>query len=440
MTTIRIPERSVPVLAEADVVVCGGGPAGIAAALAAKRTGCSVALLEQSGTLGGMGTAGLVPAIIVMDDGERVLATGICREVVDELARRMGEKPNYHWQNIQPEFLKAVYDDQVTAAGIELYLGLAVIDALTENGRVSAVVVATRHGLKAVRGRVFVDATGDGNLSAWAGAAFDLGDAEGQTMSPSLCVQYAGVDWDAYRQGVAEGNSDRAVWHRSMDAGTAPVPERHFVGFFRTGTAIGTGNLGHIYGINGLDEHDITRGYIEGRQIARKMHRFYRERVPGFANSELVNTASLLSVRETRRVRGDYQLCYEDYLQRASFPDEIGRFAYPIDIHSSSANPAEQEEVERRLEATRLRKGESYGIPYRALIPQGLSNLLVAGRCLSCDREVQSSLRVMPGCFITGQAAGCAAALATGCGGETRRVITGELQNLLRRQGAIVAE
>jgi hypothetical protein len=133
-------------------------------------------------------------------------------------------------------------------------------------------------------------------------------------------------------------------------------------------------------------------------------------------------------------------LCYEDYLQRASFPDEIGRFAYPIDIHSSSANPAEQEEVERRLEATRLRKGESYGIPYRALIPQGLSNLLVAGRCLSCDREVQSSLRVMPGCFITGQAAGCAAALATGCGGETRRVITGELQNLLRRQGAIVAE
>ena len=440
MATMRIPERGVPVLTETDVVVCGGGPAGIAAALAAKRAGRSVTLLEQSGSLGGMGTSGLVPAIIGMDDGERVLATGICREVVDELARRMGERPNYHWQNIQPEFLKAVYDDQVTAAGIDLYLGLAVVDALTENGRVAAVVVATRRGLKAVRGRVFVDATGDGNLSAWAGAPFDLGDAEGRTMSPSLCVQYAGVDWEAYRAGAATGNSDRTVWHRLMDAGAAPVPERHFVGFFRTGTAIGTGNLGHIYGINGLDESDITRGYVEGRQIARKMHRFYRERVPGFADSELVETASLLSVRETRRIRGDYQLCHDDYLRRASFPDEIGRFAYPIDIHASSSNPAEQEEVERRLAATRLRQGESYGIPYRALLPQGLTNLLVAGRCLSCDREMQSSLRVMPGCFITGQAAGCAAALAIDRGGETRQVVTGELQDLLRRQGTMVAE
>lgn len=438
MPTVTVPSRTVPVLAETDVVVCGGGPAGIAAALAAKRAGRSVTLLEQSGILGGMGTAGLVPAFIVMGDGERVLADGICREVVDDLAKRMGEKPNYQWQNIQPEMLKAVYDDRVTAAGIKLYLGLAVVDVLLEKGRVAAVVVATRQGLKVVRGRVFVDATGDGNLSAWAGAPFDLGDAEGKTMSPSLCVQYAGVDWAAYRRGVAEGNSDRAVWHRMMDAGTAPVQERHFVGFFRTGTGIGTGNLGHIYGVNGLDENDITRGYIEGRQIARKIHQFYRDHVPGFAASELVNTAASLSVRETRRIRGDYQLCYDDYLARATFPDEVGRFAYPIDIHSSSPDPKEQEAVERRLDETRLKKGESYGIPYRALIAQGISNLLVAGRCISCDREVQSSLRVMPGCFITGQAAGCAAALAVDCGGETRGVVAGELQNLLRSQGAWV--
>ncbi len=438
LPAIIIPERELPVLADADVVVCGGGPAGIAAALAASRAGKRVTLLEQTGMLGGMGTAGLVPAIIVMDDGERVLAGGICREVVDELARRMGETPNYHWQNIQPEILKSLYDELVTAANIQLYLGLPVVDALVENGRISAVVVGTRNGLKAVRGKVFIDTTGDGNLSAWAGAACEVGDDQGRTMSPSLCMQYAGVDWETYKaQAANPGGSAAARWHQLMDAGKAPVEERHFVGFFPNGHAIGTGNLGHIYGINALDERDITKGYVEGRRIARLIHQFYREQVPGFADSELVNTAPLLSVRETRRVLGDYKLCYADYLRRAIFADEIGRFAYPIDIHSSSTNVAEQEAVERRLESTRLKKGESYGIPYRALIPQGLVNLLVAGRCISCDREVQSSLRVMPGCFITGQAAGVAAALAVAGHGEVRRVKIEQLQNLLRRQGAL---
>jgi hypothetical protein len=439
LQAVTIPARELPVLAAADVVVCGGGPAGIAAALAARRAGRRVILLEQTGMLGGMGTAGLVPAIIVMDDGERVLADGICREVVDELARRMGEKPNYHWQNIQPEILKSLYDELVSAAGIQLYLGLPAVDTLVENGRISAVVVATRSGLKAVRGHIFIDTTGDGNISAWAGAACEIGDEQGRTMSPSLCVQYAGVDWETYKaQAVKSGGSASARWHQLMDAGKAPVEERHFVGFFPNGRAIGTGNLGHIYGINALDEHDITRGYVEGRRIAGLIHRFYQEQVPGFASSELVNTAPLLSVRETRRIRGDYKLCYADYLRRAVFADEIGRFAYSIDIHSSSTNAAEQEAVERRLESTRLKKGESYGIPYRALIPQGLVNLLVAGRCISCDREVQSSLRVMPACFITGQAAGAAATLAADSGkGEVRSVKIEQLQSLLRRQGAL---
>jgi hypothetical protein len=439
--SIRIPERELSVLAESDVVVCGGGPAGIAAALAARRAGRSVTLLEQTGMLGGMGTAGLVPSILVMDDGERVLADGICREVVDEMARRMGVTPDYHWQNTNPEILKRLYDELVTAAGIEVFLGLPAVDAQVEDGRVTVVVVSTRRGLKAVSGRVFVDATGDGNLAAWAGAAFDMGDEQGRTMSPTLCVQYAGVDWARYREIKPWPHGYVCHrWNELVKAGKIPIAERHLCGVWPHGPGTGSGNLGHIYGVNGLDEKDITRGYVEGRRLAPLIHQFYRDHVPGFAGSELVATASLLSVRETRRIRGDYQLTFDDYRRRADFDDEIGRYAGAVDIHSSSTDPKEQEATERRIEETKLKKGESYGIPYRALVPRELINVLVAGRCVSCDRAVQASLRIQAACFITGQAAGGAAALAAGCGGAVRDVQPRDLQRLLRRQGAYLRD
>lgn len=438
---ISMPARELPLLSEADVIVCGGGPAGIAAALAARRAGRSVTLLEQTGMLGGMGTAGLVPSILVMDDGERLLADGICREVVDELARRMGVAPDYHWQNVDPEILKRLYDDLVTDAGITLYLGLPVVDALVEDGRITAVVVSTKQGVKAVRGRVYVDATGDGNLCAWAGAAFDIGDEQGRTMSPTLCVQYAGVDWAQYRelQPWPHGYVCRR-WHELVVAGEISIEERHLCGVWPHGPGTGSGNLGHIYGVNGLNERDTTRGYLEGRRLAPVIHQFYRDYVPGFAASELVSTASLLSIRETRRIRGDYQLSFADYQRRADFEDEIGRYAGAVDIHASSTDPKEQEATERRIEETKLKKGESYGIPYRALIPTGLGNVLVAGRCVSCDRAVQASLRIQAACFITGQAAGCAAALAVDRDGAVRQIEVTALQRLLRQQGAYLRD
>lgn len=174
----------------------------------------------------------------------------------------------------------------------------------------------------------------------------------------------------------------------------------------------------------------MTNAYIEGRKLAKIYHDFYRRHVPGFEHSDLVQTAPLLGVRESRRIRGEYQLNGDDYRSRAVFADEIGRFSYPIDIHSSSTDPEEQKRVERVLCETRCKPGESYGIPYRSLIPLGVENLLVAGRCVSCDREIQSSLRVIPGCFITGQAAGAAAAMAAA--GNVRSVDTAVLQKWLK--------
>ncbi len=433
---VNYPPRSLPVLHEADVVVCGGGPAGLGAAVFAARAGKRVVLVEQAGCLGGMGTAGLVPAIISMTDGENILAAGVCREAVDDVSHRMNVKPNYGWFDVQPELLKRVYDDIAAAAKIKVYLGMSIVDVVVNGGGMEAIVVSTKNGLKAVKGISFVDATGDGNICAWAGAPFEVGDEKGRTMSPSLCVQYAGVDWEAFKAKHDSSWSVGGIWKKLVDEGKAPMQEYHFVGFFRNGGSIGSGNLGHIYGINCLNEDDITKGYIDGRIIAEKIHGFYKEYIPGFEKSEIVNTASVLSVRETRRITGEYTLCYDDYQKRASFADEVGRFAYPVDIHSSSTDPAEQKRVEERLHSSKYGKGESYGIPYRALIPKNVKNILVAGRCISADREMQSSIRVMPGCFVTGQAAGTAAALACGKSGDVRAVGIGELTGTLKKLGA----
>ena len=425
-----IEKSDYPVLAQADVVICGGGPAGIGAAVAAARNGNEVLLLEQAGALGGMGTLGLVPSIIHTSDGVNLTADGVCREVVDELSRRMGQdKPNYYWQNVDPEMLKVIYDEMAEAAGIKVIFEAKIGEVIRRGARIESVLVATARGLKQVRGKVWVDATGNGAVAAFAGVPFDLGDEQGRTMSPSLCVQYANVD---YSRVTGNGHDE---WLKLMAEGKAPLPEYHFVGFFRTGKTTGSGNLGHIYGINGTDEIEISHGYREGRRIAKIIFDFYRAHVPGFENAELVNTASLLSVRETRRIKGDYQLNLEDYRKRAVFDDEVGRFSYPVDIHSSSTDPAEQKKVETVIRATFYRPGENYGIPYRALRPVGVDNLLVAGRAISADRAIQSSIRVMPGCFVTGQACGVAAGLSLKTG-DIRKVKMNELQSGLKKIGA----
>jgi len=422
-------------LDRAAVVVCGGGPAGVAAALSAARNGAEVLLLEQCGALGGMASLGLVPMLGRTTDGVHQVAAGICMEIAEEVVRRMGMTSfNGCWQPIRAELVKQVCDEKIIQAGVKLYFGQKLAAAACRNGRIVHLAFAGPQGLKKVSGAVFIDATGDGALSAFAGADFQLGDADGVTMSPTLCVQYANVDWEKCQAAARQGRDDRRIWLDLCNAGTAPLPEYHFVGAFQTGPTTATGNLGHIYGINGCGDADLTKGYLEGRKIATIIHRFYVEHVPGFEHSELVNTAGLLGVRETRRIVGDYQLDFDDYQRKASFPDEIARYYYPVDIHASSTDPNDQKRVEQEMARTTYQRGESYGIPYRSLLPVGLENLLTAGRCISCDRPVQSSLRVMPSCFLTGQAAGAAAFLSLSANGSVRTVDPVALRDVLRNK------
>jgi len=318
-----IQKLPLPLLADADVVIAGGGPSGFAAAIAAARTGGKVLLLEQFTMLGGLGTAGLVPMFAPASDGERMIYGGIFAEINVEMCRRMGVAVDSgSWQAINPEILKRLLDEMAEAAGIRYVFGAKVCEAEVEGGRVSALLVATSNGLRRVTGRTFIDATGDALLAMLCGAEFDYGDESGKTMSPTLCAQFSNIDFAAYETACRAGASDRAVWHKMTAEGKAPLQEHHFVCMKPVSAASAGSNLGHIYGLDTLDEFELTRGYVEGRRIARIMEEFYRDHIPGFQRAELLTTAPLLGVRETRRIRGEYRMTFEDYNRRAVFADE----------------------------------------------------------------------------------------------------------------------
>ena len=426
-------QREIPVRHRVDVLVAGGGPAGCAAAVAAARQGRSVFLAEGHTCLGGMGTAGLVPAFCQFSDGENLLAAGIGQEILDKLRAAGGTGPD-SGVTIRAEVLKRLYDDLLLDAGVEFTFQTRLIAVEADGERVTHAVLAAKSGLFAIEAKAFVDATGDGDLAAWAGAPFEKGDADGRMMPGTLCNLWAEIDWDRVREGGRARDDSRLE-----DAFADKVfthDDRHLSGMSRVGTHVGAGNVGHTFGVDGTDERSLTEALVWARKSMPEFQRYYSEYLKGFERMELIGTGSLLGLRETRRIVGDYVLCLADFERRAVFDDEIGRYCYPVDIHPLDTSLAEFQRFKREFGECRYGKGESYGIPYRALTPRGLANVVVAGRCLSADRSMQSSMRVMPGCYITGQAAGVAAAMSAEGDGDVRGFPVAALQQRLKAIGA----
>ncbi len=427
--------RNIPLCKEVDILVAGGGPAGATAALAAVRQGCSVHLVEAHSCLGGMGTAGMVPVFMQFTDGVNFLADGIGREILEGLRERGGTFPP-DGVGIRAEVLKRTYDDLLTDSGVTFTFHTRVVDVTVVNGQMKEVICASKGGLSAVRAKVFVDGTGDGDLATYAGASYEKGDANGNMMPGTLCSLWADIDWKAVeKSGLGGGNS------RIEDAfkdGVFTLEDRHLPGMWRIGENTGGGNIGHTFDLDGTDEESLTKAYIWGRKSLVEYERYYKEYLKGFEKMELVATGSLLGVRETRRIIGDYILNIEDFKSLTVFEDEIGRYSYPIDIHIARPDRESYDRFRKEFASLRLGRGESYGIPYRILTPDGLDNVLVAGRCVSTDRSMQASIRVMPGCYITGQAAGAAAALMVESNTDSRGIDIRTLQKRLKAMGAFL--
>lgn len=427
-------QRQLEVRHQADVLIVGGGPAGVAAGLAAAKQGADVRLIEAHSCLGGMGTAGMVPAFMQFTDGVNFLADGIGREIFEALQEAGGCFPPGGGNGIRAEVLKRVYDDLLTNAGIPFTFHTQLVDVTVENGQVRQAICADKAGLFAVQAAVFVDCTGDGDLAAMAGASYEKGDADGNMMPGTLCSLWAGIDWQAVREsGLGAGNSRI---EEAFEDGVFSLEDRHLPGMWQVGEALGGGNIGHTFEVDGTDAESLTRAYLWGRKSLQEYERYYKSYLKGFEEMKLVATGPLLGVRETRRIIGDYVLNFEDFKTLAVFDDEIGRYSYPVDIHIARPDKESYEKFHKELTTLRLGKGESYGIPYRALTPVGLTNVLVGGRCVSTDRNMQASIRVMPGCYITGQAAGVAAAMVVQAGTDTRGIEIKGLQARLKAMGA----
>jgi len=403
---IRVPAEEVEVSEEVDLVVIGGGAAGCAAAITGARLGLRTSLIEEMPSLGGMSTGGCVGTLCglyMQDSGGTVepLTGGFPMEIAQTLLGRndaIGPIP-YRDTAVLPYVpvgLKRAFEERVLGAErLRVRLHAKLVHAEVEAGVVRGVVVQTREGRVGLRARVYIDASGDAVLSRLAGAPTIEGE---EVQYPSMMFTMQNVD-----VGAAIANLPRLPEILEAHYESDRLPRK-------TGNLIPTGRPGEmIIALSRLEldgrpvdaslEHELTWAELEGRSQAQRLSEFLRSKVAGFADAFLADYAARLGVRETRKIEGEYVLREDDILGARDFKDGIGRSAWPIERHVAGG-----ETFWRFLD-----RGQSYAIPYRCLVPKGVSNLLVAGRCLSAESAAFASVRVLGPCMLEGQAVAVAA-------------------------------
>ena len=440
--TIIEPGRSTPVYGEFDVVVVGGGPAGIMAASAAARAGCSTLLIERYGFLGGAGTAGGLSTFCGLHArtyGEDVrVIRGLADELLDRLAKLDGLNAPHLTiadgiaaQAFDISAYKIAADELVTGSGARILFHAMAVGAVMRAGAIDAVIIESKSGRAAVRGRFFIDASGDGDLAAWAGVAWEKAPPIDGMMYPSLMFRINGVDVE--RAGPAPWRTVERLMDEAERAGThtfprkKPIvrPQRNPLEWRANLTQLRTADGGAI---DGTDVDQLTLGELAGRQQALDAFTFIRDRTPGFEDAYIVDIAPQIGIRETRRIIGAYQLTEDDVLGCADFDDTIGVNGWPVEAHVAGTVEFRWQRDERGFNQ----------LPFRIIVPPATGNLYVAGRCASMTHGAQSAARVTGPCFAMGEAAGVAAAMALAAGVAGGRIDVPELQRRLEDQGAFL--
>lgn len=444
MAQIVIQPKTVEISMAPQVLVVGGGPAGIGAAVSAARNGSKVLLLEKRGFLGGNITACFVENCNYFLKGTPFHAEGIYGEIEAKAYQKYGndnvrERNKYAFSS---EYLKVFLDEFVKEAGVEVLFHSFVNDVVMDGGHIEAVIIQTKKGPVAVKADVVIDATGDADVSFAAGIPFEQGrEKDGLCQPGTVSLRLAGADPEKLLKDGDRLAEIGRIFKEDYRAGKTGLPcKRQDLPFGRltAGGQISYVNYSCAYGLDPTDIRDLSRGEMECRQYVMDIYRYLKENFEELKNIEIASIAPEIGFRDSRRIEGQYHLTIEDMESRRHFDDVIAVFPRFYDMLAPDANMDGDGKAEGRGYAGHIFEPvvdeRTFEIPYRALLPRNVDNLLAAGRCISADHVAESGTRAISLCMMTGEAAGAAAALAVRGGTAPARVSVPELQRMLMAQ------
>ena len=452
-------KRDFPVKYERDVVVCGGGTAGATAAIAAARNGAKVLILESSGALGGTATNGGVTTIHGFrrhenSAGAEQVVFGMAQEFHDRLVDiggvvgKKGEANKEASYPFDPELFKLLLEEMCAESGVEILYGTYIVDAIVDGGAVQGVTFVNKSGTGAVKAKITIDCTGDADVAASAGAEVVKGRINGKPMPLTLSFIMGNLDFAEFQKRFKKHGTKNTVMtylRKAREAGDLSVAEgAENFGYFGIMPVVREGsqrmdegwfNSDMVYDTDTTDAEQMTQAWLKGRKRMYEIARFARKYLPGCENAYVQYTFPMMGIRDSRVVIGDYILTDDDFYEARKHPDVIGRSGRAMNVHPPEGLPPDAESHFGRppfWTETKI----PFEIPYRILLPKGLENLLVAGRCISAQGLIQGSMRGEPQCMVTGQGAGTGAAVAIRDGVTPRQADIKKVQTILKEQGA----
>lgn len=441
-----------------DVFVMGGGISGSMAAIAASKTGAKTLIVESHGFLGGTLTANGVGPMMTFHAGDKLAIQGFTNELIERL-KRLGKSPGHIFDTVgftysvtpfDAEAMKHELELMVTETGGEILYHTMLAGVETENGRITGIKVCNKSGLSDIHASVFIDATGDGDLSAGAGAEYTKGrESDGATQPMTLKMKMYNVDIPKVKEYIHSHPEDFPLYNgdtsiiekaprlsvggfdslfkKAKERGEISIPRENILFFETNNPGEVILNTTRIIGHDATDALSLSRAEMEGRKQCRELELFVRKYIPGFEHAVVESTGPNIGVRGSRQIKGVYTLTADDILQQRKFDDTIAHSGYPIDIHSPDGEGTKHQKLEW---------GGMYSIPYSCMITSSVKNLIVIGRCISATFEAQAAMRTTPTTGAIGHGGGVAAALVAVEGKNVQDVDIKKVQTILKEQGA----